>query len=306
MASDCGALLASELNKLTKSVLIDIIVSKKLPNSVTSDVLVNFFNNSRGSFPESVEAEKFRDAIGVTSGGCTNVLCVAGSKELHYRMKEVDNLKRLTFHLEKRTEEQHDLVSVLKAEIRRLKDDVDLFGKATPSNSNASASSTVDGASSSGELNKTILHVKKTADNISSRDNVAVTGTKYTDVTKHGKTRAQSDTGGDRLGVLQKSRGVRRPPNFKVGTGSSTKLKQADRHAFLHVYNLHPSTEEKDIIENLSLICDKVVCEKLNAKHPDLYSSFKLTVPFERLEEVSDPDNWPCNVRISRFFLGRK
>lgn len=90
--------------------------------------------------------------------------------------------------------------------------------------------------------------------------------------------------------------------NTTHGTGKNLELKGTIRYAHLHVYGFDPKTAEETIIKHL--VTNKInnpKIEKLNSKYPDEYSSFKISVPFELLEEAKKPDIWPAGVRINRF-----
>lgn len=45
---------------------------------------------------------------------------------------------------------------------------------------------------------------------------------------------------------------------------------------------------------------------QLNSKHPELYSSFKLTVLEADTEKIRAADLWAQGIRLDRFFLRRE
>ncbi|KAK9687822.1 hypothetical protein QE152_g35979 [Popillia japonica] len=94
--------------------------------------------------------------------------------------------------------------------------------------------------------------------------------------------------------------------NVTYGTAVNTKLKGVTRFAHLHVYGLEPNTMENDIIKYVtSKGIEKVKAEKLNSKHPDEYASYKISIPFEKLDEAKKPEMWPSGVRVNRMSTHR-
>lgn len=90
--------------------------------------------------------------------------------------------------------------------------------------------------------------------------------------------------------------------NITHGTATNTELKGVMRYAHLHVYGLDPNTTDNNI--NNYLAANGIAntkSEKLKAKHPDEYSSYKVSVPFEKLNEAIKPELWPSGVRVNRF-----
>ena len=105
--------------------------------------------------------------------------------------------------------------------------------------------------------------------------------------------------------------GRRRPKQQPiVGSNSSTdtysKIKGVPKTVSLHVYRLNPPTEVEDVIDFIKSTFPEVTCEKLNSRNPDSYSSFKVDIFEEHLISASDPELWPKNACVRRFFQSRK
>lgn len=49
-------------------------------------------------------------------------------------------------------------------------------------------------------------------------------------------------------------------------------------------------------------VVPQVISEKLNAKHPDIYSAFKISVYDYNVNSIIDSKVWPECTRISWFF----
>lgn len=70
----------------------------------------------------------------------------------------------------------------------------------------------------------------------------------------------------------------------------------------MHVCGLQPTTTEKEIDEYLrGKSINNIKCEKITAKRPDEYASFKISVPNDYLETTKQPELWPSGVRVNRF-----
>ncbi|KAK9696678.1 hypothetical protein QE152_g31443 [Popillia japonica] len=132
--------------------------------------------------------------------------------------------------------------------------------------------------------------------------------------------------------VINKQKRRKPQLNTTHGTATNIELKGSVRYAHLHMYGLEPTTTEADITNYLSakginntkleklkskhpeeyasyklsvpfemLEEAKKPEEKLKSKHPEEYASYKLSVPFEMLEEAKKPELWPSGVRLNRF-----
>lgn len=74
----------------------------------------------------------------------------------------------------------------------------------------------------------------------------------------------------------------------------------------LHISRLSPKTTEADLERFFKQHIQDISCEKLNSKQPDVYSSFKVTVPADFLEKALSPEFWPEGVAINKFFMKRR
>lgn len=86
---------------------------------------------------------------------------------------------------------------------------------------------------------------------------------------------------------------------------SDVKIRAVPRTTSLHVYRLHPETSVDDVLSHLESKFPGVLCEKLNSKFPELYSSFKITVRSDLAEEIMSPSTWPDGTCVNKFFLQR-
>ena len=115
MASSEVSMLVQELNKLTKPVLIELIVYKKVPANIKyCDILKKYMCQS-DKVPETLkdnDCEKFHDCQ--VSTECLRSKCGQVSAELESYKRESNLLKQLIHHLEKRTSELEEIINLLK------------------------------------------------------------------------------------------------------------------------------------------------------------------------------------------------
>lgn len=93
---------------------------------------------------------------------------------------------------------------------------------------------------------------------------------------------------------------------IRGGNKTMDSLRAAPKKIYLHISRLCPETKAEDVQRYLNQLCQGVMVEKLNSRHPDEYSSFKLTALCEHAAVLKNPDTWPSGTNIKRFFLARK
>ena len=84
------------------------------------------------------------------------------------------------------------------------------------------------------------------------------------------------------------------------------KLKGVSKVVLLHVYRLDPDTKSEEFTEFLKSDFPVMSCEKLNSHYPDLYASFKIDITEDCLQTALNPEIWPMNACIRRFFQPRQ
>ena len=101
---------------------------------------------------------------------------------------------------------------------------------------------------------------------------------------------------------VQNRRGRR--SNTIQGTATeSLPIEGAVNFHHFHVFQVAPHVTEATMLKYLTdKEFTKVKCEKMRSKRPDEYSSYKISVPADQSEKLKQPEVWPKNVRINRFF----
>lgn len=70
----------------------------------------------------------------------------------------------------------------------------------------------------------------------------------------------------------------------------------------MHVTRLSPETTIAEMLEFLNQHSYDVSIEKINSKQPEVYSSFKIILASDLLDQVMSPTFWPEGVAVNRFF----
>lgn len=94
--------------------------------------------------------------------------------------------------------------------------------------------------------------------------------------------------------------------NRIINEGGTHILRAAKMMRSYVITKLDPHTTDKDVKECLLALVPDVRVEKLNAKYPDAYSSFKVTVCEDDEKSILDPSIWPAGSKVYRFFHARK
>jgi len=115
---------------------------------------------------------------------------------------------------------------------------------------------------------------------------------------------------------LPRTKKTVRPP--VVGRSTNTKLKSVAtvREVNIFVSRLHPSTVADELRECVSeavgcLSVESIICDKLNSKFADLYSSYHVAVKVNAndfstaIDILNAPDSWPSGALVRRYFKPR-
>lgn len=82
-----------------------------------------------------------------------------------------------------------------------------------------------------------------------------------------------------------------------------TMFKGVTKYTDYHVFNCDREMRVEELSKYLTeeIKIPNIICEKMDSKHPDRYSSFKISVPVNHVEAFKDPNIWPEYVCINRF-----
>lgn len=102
----------------------------------------------------------------------------------------------------------------------------------------------------------------------------------------------------------QDDRRRRKMPIIYGSSDDNCTIKAATRYVHFHAFRLDPDLTDHDLeayLRNRQI--DDVKCTRISSKHPDEYSSFKVTVPARLEEVIVDPKIWPNNACLNRFLF---
>ncbi|CAH1110971.1 unnamed protein product [Psylliodes chrysocephalus] len=104
--------------------------------------------------------------------------------------------------------------------------------------------------------------------------------------------------------------------NILTGSGLSTSgcpFKAADlvpnlinKPRYYHATHFEPQTDEIELFNYLKGFAANVKVEKLNARQPEMYASFKISVPENESEKILNAEIWPDKVVVNRFLFPRR
>ena len=87
-----------------------------------------------------------------------------------------------------------------------------------------------------------------------------------------------------------------------INEKNNVKLKGVTKVVSLHVYRLAPDTTIDELTEYLKPDIPILLCEKLNSRNPQCYSSFRIDISEEYQEIAFKPEKWPGGACVRRFF----
>lgn len=99
----------------------------------------------------------------------------------------------------------------------------------------------------------------------------------------------------------------RRTRRFVVGRNDDNNQVQAvPKFTSLHVTRLAPGTKPEQLQDFLEPNFTDVKCEEHVSKHPDIYSSMKVTIKQDDFRNAWKREVWPSGAIVSRFFMKRR
>lgn len=87
-----------------------------------------------------------------------------------------------------------------------------------------------------------------------------------------------------------------------TGSAVTSTLKAITKNKYLYVTRLEKAITTEEIINYLKeKNFTEIVCEKMNSKRPDIYSSFKIGGPERIIEDLKQPEIWPVGAYVNPF-----
>ncbi|KAK9878464.1 hypothetical protein WA026_022103 [Henosepilachna vigintioctopunctata] len=260
--------LKSELMKLNKDVLIDIIITKCVPLKVSvSENLRNFVKN---------RCEECADELPDT---CDDILHIENEVDqlkcsLRIANTEKKSLKRLVQELEKTTTYQETIISLLKGGAQRFEESLQ---------AKTDVATTTEYSRAPTMFVQTPSTVRKSNIKMNSR------GRQPTEGARPGRGRRE---------VIQ---GNSQP-------SSSLSFAGAVKRAWLHIGRAKIGTQPHHIADYLkSRFPDNTFTVEMLPKRDDALSvSFKVSTEIELLTEMNNPEIWPIGITVKRYKFFRR
>lgn len=280
-------LLISELNKLNKKTIIDILVTKTIVNDVTSDVTKNFFKFLFDNGDNHTNTAVARDSNGDCDKSRTfsekECKCGEVDKENCYLKKEVSLLSRFNEHLEMRVK---DLDCILQ--LRRI--------ERNPVSANEKSLSSIQ-------------HLSQKSDKISDRNvNIKPAVSSGRNSTRTEQSAVHVNKAG---GITESGNNIDKKRTYRrssiVGTNNVVKsISAIPKKGYLHVYRLDAKTTVSGLKGYLKQTAPDIDFECELLKQSDLTASFKVMFPIVHVQSVYNPEIWPNGAAVRRFVFRRK
>lgn len=223
--------------------------------------------------------------------------CDGLNNKLNSLKNELDAVSKLSFHLEKRTQDQEDLILLLKQLTNDKLHEIPVL----PSTSNTDYQNTMI------SRNKNI-HQNKILNDIDSRQktepkaySAAIKNNPSAGTSQKHDTEEKTNINTNRRNPRQLSKTSRY--GTIIGTNGDTTLNTVPKKGFLHVYRIGPDITTADLTDCLKKTAPsiKFECEELNRN--ERASSYKVSFPIEMVAEVYNPKLWPRGAAVRRFIF---
>lgn len=120
------------------------------------------------------------------------------------------------------------------------------------------------------------------------------------------KSKSQWTTIGDRKSKKPHNSTSKNTLVIGKNSNNSQIIKGVPKQIDLHVYRVKPNTSPEAMRDFLKNQFPEVICDPLESKYPSLYSSFRVRIYEKNLEKAMNPDVWPEDACIRRFFQRRR
>ncbi|CAG9762599.1 unnamed protein product [Ceutorhynchus assimilis] len=335
--------LLSELKKLKKDELVELVVYQKLPSNYGSnEVLVEIKRKLTTAFSsrENVffHSDSEFEVSSVPDVSCAKQLCFQRKMELQYSKSKVSDLENLKRHLEDRILEQKQFISLLQENNNNKKHPKD------------TAASSCSNTATSVEPRK---HVGSVAQNPNSIESTS-TDNEWQYPKRYGRGSRNRPNNSEQLGGGQVARTgavssvhcrkqnisagqvgnavnnalaqnmmnqcinlsdsnsspLYRTPQHRrrkpiIGTNTTTGLQAVQKLGYLHIYRLHLSTTASGLTNLLKTTAPDIKFDiKVHNKTMNSVS-FLASFPLEHVGKVYEPTIWPAGACIARYRFPR-
>lgn len=150
--------------------------------------------------------------------------------------------------------------------------------------------------------NNTGLNAKKKYTEVLKNNNIS--NSTYLDFTPHENINSSEEAG---FQVVRPRRKTSNKNKTITGSATNSNIKAITKYSYLYVTRLEKDVTSENIINYLKeLEFNDVICDKMNSKRPDIYSSFRIGVPAPILDKLKDCKIWPVGTYVNTFFWKMK
>lgn len=278
----------SELNKLTKQLLIDIIISGKVscevPKNINYKIIEDFLNEQRNNLCKlNNETHNLNY-----------------SSETDQQLKEIsihnEYLNKLNYHLEKRIGEQEQLMLLLK-------ENISLAGNAKSKPPVTSTNTMSNSNSQENSYRQTNTSRQSTAAPSASIPKHSSVNKQKSDMSpkpKNNEFLRNKNKADDSTKTIHKQK-----VTGSNGTCNKIKIKTVSQQIYLSVSRLDPETKIDDLLEFLKSTAPHIPFKGSLVRSTIYQANFKLSVPTEYLEDVFNASLWPEGAMVQKFDFNR-
>lgn len=297
-----------ELNKLTKKEIINILVLKKIPDSVNSNsVISDFFEKYiTNSVTVNVSKNLLINSDTRSHENCSKIECMKNQIQCQFWDRENKLLTQTINHLEKRLVSQEELINYLKTD--KNKNQTTMVKKLTPSVSSIPNRNCE-------QITETSIGVNRYSPTLDIPCS-STTAVSYSDKVQSNSTKTLSDkplsekntSTLSQAPVIKNSLPVNRNNSYTnrrkpvIGTNkNTTKVSAVPKMGYLHVYRLNPSTTIENLKECLHETAPHIKFEFKELHKSEFTCSYMVSFPITYVKDVYDPEIWPEGAVVNRF-----
>ncbi|CAH1099030.1 unnamed protein product [Psylliodes chrysocephalus] len=300
MAESELLVFTAELNKLKENELIDIILTQKMPASVSNVQLLKYVSGKSEKLINSDSDKLHASHVSITCEQCEKRM-----EKIEFMNSELNNVSKLSFHLEKRTQEQADLIFLLKQQ---------------HSSFNPNNSTTVPVTPSTSFENKPLYRNEKIPSSSINFDknldtNVGTSTTQQKLINRIQKTnntnpeqKMIADKSTNNIDGNKKGHSVGNHLNFNknrqtrlIGSNDAPTFKTIPRQGHVHVSRISADMSSADLINILNKTAPNIKFCSEEWNRTEKTSTYKVSFPLDNLNDVYIPTIWPKGAAVKRF-----
>lgn len=304
MADGVDTSVVDALNKLRKSELVEIIITKKVPMSCTSDLLSDFVNKLYNS-------EEFHDTTDVLSLegkiGCDKTPCLEYKLKCEYTEKAIDYQKVLICHLEKRIVDLEHIISLIKDKQNTNKNSDDTVKSVQTTTSVSAVLKQPSHKNGTTENNNMYADIVK-------KMPAKTTSDKMVNLQTQTRSQEYEKTINKDMKISEKNSSYRQQTSKQnkqtkqiIGTSniSVSTIKTVPKMGYVYVSRLDRDTTTVELENHLKHTAPDVRFIIELIRKTNISSSFKISFPLDFVQLIYDPSIWPEGAGVKRYFFPR-